>query len=120
VPVAPMLALSAVAEGTAAWAASWVHLTWLGAAAVLYLAYPISLASGLAWNSLLSRYSAATFAPIALLVPVVALLGGAAIYGERLTPTGLSGSVMVLAGLCVLIAGSRAAPKATVARVSQP
>ncbi len=113
-PAIAMLSLSAFAEGTAAWQQSWTHLTWLGVGAVLYLAYPISLASGWAWNSLLSRYSAATFAPFALLVPVVAMAGGALIYGERLTTLGLAGSALVLAGLAVLVVAGRVASKPTV------
>ena len=107
VPPLPMFALSAATEGFGAWSASWAHLTWIGAAAVLYLAYPISLACGMAWASLLSRYSAATFAPFALLVPVVAMACGAVIYGERLTGTGLAGSGLVLVGLGVLILAGR-------------
>lgn len=113
-PAVAMLGLSAFAEGMTAWTESWTHLTWLGVGAILYLAYPISLASGWAWNSLLSRYSAATFAPFALLVPVVAMAGGALIYGERLTPLGLGGSALVLAGLAVLVVAGRVAPKPTV------
>ena len=107
VPPLPMFALSLATEGPDAWAASWAHLTSVGIAAVLWFAYPISLLSGIAWASLMSRYAAATFAPFALLVPVVAMACGAAIYGERLTGAGLAGSALVLAGLGVLIAAGR-------------
>lgn len=107
VPPLPMLALSAFAEAPDAWAASWAHLTWAGAAAVLYLAYPISLGSGMAWASLMSRYPAATFAPFALLVPVIGMAGGAWVYNERLTILGMLGSGLVLAGLVVLIWAGR-------------
>lgn len=113
-PAVAMLSLSLVVEGPTAWREGWSHLSWLGIGAVLYLTYPISLASGWAWNSLLSRYSAATFAPFALLVPVVAMAGGALIYGERLAPLGLGGSALVLAGLGVLVVAGRVAPKPTV------
>ena len=107
VPPLPMFALSLATEGPSAWGDAWVQLTWIGAAAVLWLAYPISLASGVAWTSLMSRYSAATIAPFALLVPVIAMASGALIYGERLTPSGLAGSLLVLAGLVVLMAAGR-------------
>lgn len=115
VPAVAMLALSGIAEGMPAWRASWAHMTWLGVGAVLYFAYPVSLASGWAWNSLLSRYSAATFAPFALLIPVVAMAGGALIFGERLTPLGLGGSALVLVGLAALVASGRMASKSTAA-----
>jgi O-acetylserine/cysteine efflux transporter len=113
-PAIAMLALSAIVEGMPAWTDSWQHLTWLGVLSIAYLAYPISLASGWAWNSLMSRYSAATFAPFALLVPIVAMAGGALIYGERLNPSGIAGSVLVLAGLAILVVAGRVAPKPTV------
>lgn len=107
----PMFALSAATEGVDVWAASWAHLSWLGAAAVVYLAYPISLASGVIWGSLLSRYTAATFAPFALVVPVVAMAAGAFLYQERLSGYGLAGSALVLVGLAVLILAGRRAMK---------
>ena len=113
VPPLPMLALSAATEGFDAWSTSWAHLTWLGVAAVLYLAYPISLATGMAWNSLLSRYPAATFAPFALLVPVIGMAAGAVVYGERITITELAGSILVLAGLVIIMVAARSAARPT-------
>ena len=95
----PMLALSWVFEGPAAWSQSWQQLTWTGVATVLYLAWPISLFTGWAWANLLSRYAAATLAPMALLVPIVAMSAGALVYGEGMTVMGVSGSLLVLLGL---------------------
>lgn len=95
----PMMALSYAFEGPVAWRYSFEHLTWTGIAAVLYLAWPISLFTGWAWASLLSRYPAARLAPLGLLVPIVGMAGGALVYGERLTLLGVCGSALVLLGL---------------------
>jgi O-acetylserine/cysteine efflux transporter len=109
VPPLPMLTLSAVVEGTEAWHAAWTHLTWVGLAAVLYLAYPISILSGTLWGNLMARYTTAQVAPFALLVPVVGLAGGAWIYGEPLTLPNLGGSALILAGLAVIVLAGRRA-----------
>lgn len=109
VPPLPMLALSAAFEGVAAWQAAWTHLTWAGVAAVLYLAYPVSIVSGAIWGSLLARYPAATVTPFALLVPVIGMAGGAAVYGERFTLANLAGSGLILAGLTFIVLAGRAA-----------
>ena len=90
---------------------SWRHLTWLGVASVLYVAWPVGVLSGWAWGSLLSRHAAARFAPVALLVPVVSLIGGALVYGERPSGSAIAGSGLILAGLSVAIqAGETANP----------
>ena len=75
---------------------------------MLWLAYPINLASGAAWGLLMARYPAATFAPIALLVPVIGMAGGVLVYGERLGPGALLGSALVIAGLAVLMGAAQA------------
>jgi O-acetylserine/cysteine efflux transporter len=108
VPV-PMLALSYWVEGPAAWASAWTHLTWLGAGAVLYLAYPVSILGGAIWGNLLARYPAALVAPFALLVPVIGMAAGAVVYGERLTPANIAGSGLILAGLALIMLAGRAA-----------
>lgn len=107
IPPLPMLALSAAVEGTAAWANAWTHLTWLGATAVLYLAYPVSLAGGAAWGSLLARYPAAVVAPFALLVPIIGLACGALIYSEKPATLDFVGSAMILAGLALIVFSNR-------------
>ncbi len=110
----PMLALSYAVEGPAAWQSAWTHLTWLGAGAVLYLAYPVSILGGAIWGNLLARYPAAQVAPFALLVPVIGMAAGAAVYGERLTPANVAGSALILAGLAlIMLAGRTALTKPT-------
>jgi len=103
VPPLPMLALSAVVEGVDAWRIAFTQMTWLGLAAVLYLAYPISLAGGVAWGSLLARFPAVLVTPFALLVPVIGIASGAVVYGERLTLANMAGSALVLTGLAVIV-----------------
>jgi O-acetylserine/cysteine efflux transporter len=108
IPPLPMLALSAIVDGLPAWQAAWANLTWLGIAAVLYLAYPVSVVGGAIWGGLLSRYPAATVAPFALLVPVIGMAGGVMIYGENLTLANLAGSGLILAGLALIVVAGRA------------
>ena len=115
VPPLPMLALSAAVEGVDAWAAAWSHLTWLGVAAVAYLAYPISLAGGAAWGSLLARYPAAVVTPFALLVPVIGMASGAVAYAERPTPVNLAGSALILVGLAIIILSTSRSAKSVAA-----
>ena len=107
VAAGPLLALTLMVEGPAAIAAALSHLTWRGAGAVVYLAYPIALLSIAIWNGLLARHSAAAVAPFALLVPVVGLALGALLLGEQVTPAIIAGCGLILLGLVVTLSGDR-------------
>ena len=54
-----------------------------------------------------SHYSAATVAPFALLVPVVGMVAGSAVFGEPLGPFELWGALLVMAGLGFNVFGDR-------------
>jgi len=101
VPPLPMLALSLWADGPATVWTAMTSATWLGWGAVFYLAYPVSVMTLAMWGSLLARYSTASVAPFALLVPVVGYLCSAVIYGERLTPVTFIGAALLLASLTI-------------------
>lgn len=110
VPPLPMLALSLLSDGPAVVWHALTSATWLGWGAVLYLAYPVSVVTLAMWGSLLTRYSTASVAPFALLVPVVGYVCSALIYGERLTPATFVGAALLLASLAInAFAPSRAA-----------
>jgi O-acetylserine/cysteine efflux transporter len=62
------------------------------------------------WGDLLRRYPAAVVTPFALLVPFVAAVSSAIVFGERFGPLRLCGMALVLAGLAVIVlAPARAA-----------
>lgn len=94
----PLALMSWLLEGPAGFAAlASPSLTLV--AVVLILAYPATLFCFGMWSHLLSRYPAASVAPFALLVPVVGLVAGAVIFGERIGPIELTGGSLVMAGL---------------------
>lgn len=84
-----------------------VGLQPLGWLSVLYLAYVASLLGYAGWGDLLARYPASQVTPLALLVPVVALLTGYVMLGERLGTWHWVGIVMVMAGLMAHVFGLR-------------
>ena len=57
------------------------------------------------WARLLARYSAATVAPFALLVPIVGMIAGAIVFSEPMRPVELAGGVLVMAGLALNVFG---------------
>jgi O-acetylserine/cysteine efflux transporter len=59
------------------------------------------------WSRLLARHPAASVAPFALLVPIVGMVAGSAVFGEPLDPFEVWGAVLVMAGLSVNVFGDR-------------
>jgi O-acetylserine/cysteine efflux transporter len=55
------------------------------------------------WGKLLSTYSASIAAPFALLVPVFGGLSAYVYLGETLSPQRLAGSLMIFAGLAIIL-----------------
>ena len=77
--------------------------------AVLVLAYAGTVFGFGLWARLLAKYSAATVAPFALLVPLVGMVAAALILGEPFTLIEFAGGVVVMAGLAVNVLGDRLA-----------
>jgi O-acetylserine/cysteine efflux transporter len=103
VPVIPAFALSAVVERPEAWVHTWetvrpVSLLALGFTVVFstWLGFAI-------WGRLLSTYAASVAAPFALLVPVFGGLSGWLALGEVPTTQRLMGSVLIFAGLAIIL-----------------
>jgi O-acetylserine/cysteine efflux transporter len=103
-----MLGLAGWLEGPAAISAAVLGLSGKGIAALLYLAYVISILSGAMWAYLFARHSAAVVAPFALLVPVVALAAASGAYGEQPDGASLIGGGLIIAGLAVNVFSGRA------------
>ncbi|WP_274572318.1 EamA family transporter [Neisseria leonii] len=77
---------------------------WLAAA---FLAYVSGLFGYGGWGRLLARYPASLVTPLALLVPVIALLVSALVLGERLNGWQWGGVAVVMAALLVQVSGGR-------------
>ena len=105
VAILPLLALSWFLEGPALWCQAFGQLTWNGVGAVVYLSYVATLGGYGLWGKLLSRYSAASVAPWALLVPLVGMSSAALLLGERLSLGQSLGAVAVMTGLLVHVFG---------------
>lgn len=114
--IPPMLVLSAVFEHRQLHVLS--HLSARTGGAVLYIAV---LATGLGnflWYRLIQRVGPSRTAPFSLLVPVVSLVCGWWLLGERLTPAQGLGVCCVLLGVGAVALASR--PRARVAGAPVP
>ncbi len=99
VSVPPLLALSLIFEGPATISHALGNLEFLSIAAILYLAYPVTLVALAIWAWLLAHYDAAAIAPYALLVPVFGLSSAALVLGEIPNTQSLIGSAIIVAAL---------------------
>lgn len=102
VPPAPALALALAHDGPRGLVHELAGASWLGLVAALYLGAVATVLGYAIWGFLLRRYPAAAVTPFALLVPFVAALGSALVFGERFGPARLTGMALVLAGLAVI------------------
>jgi O-acetylserine/cysteine efflux transporter len=73
---------------------------------VAYLGWcSTALAYGL-WTSLLQRHPASRVAPFGLGVPVVGILAGVLVLGERVTAWQWAGAALVVSALASVVAGA--------------
>jgi O-acetylserine/cysteine efflux transporter len=105
VPPLPLLAASLIFEGPGAIPAALEHVTWRGIASIAFMSYLATIFGFSVWASLLSRYSASLVSPFALLIPVVGMIAGALLLGERITSLEIAGGALVFAGLLINIFG---------------
>lgn len=103
----PLLVLSLILEGPAEITASLAGMTLPGVAALGYIVYISTWIGFTIWNSLLSKYSAATVTPFALLVPIFGLLSSALFLGEPLQSWKFIAGALVLTGLAINVFGPR-------------
>ena len=99
--VPPLLALSLLLEGPAAIAAGLARATPLTWAAVLWQSVGNTMFGYACWAWLLSRYPAATVAPVSLLVPVFGFGASALLLHEPLPPWKIGATLLIMAGLAV-------------------
>ena len=99
--VPPLLALSLVMEGPAAIIAGVRHASAATWAAVAYQSAGNTMFGYACWAWLLSRYPAATVAPLSLLVPVIGFAASAIVLGEPLPLWKIGATLLIMAGLAV-------------------
>lgn len=99
--VPPLLALSLLLEGPTAIAEGLRHATLGTWAAVLYQSAGNTMFGYACWAWLLSRYPAATVAPVSLLVPVFGFASSAIILGEPLPLWKIGATLLIMAGLAI-------------------
>jgi len=103
----PLFALALVVEGPHRMLAAVTGMTWLGAGAVAYIVYPVTLFGFSFWGWLLARYPAATVVPLTLLVPIVGIGSSVIVLGEPLQGWKITSALLVMAGLCINMFGPK-------------
>jgi O-acetylserine/cysteine efflux transporter len=99
--VPPLAALAIAVEGWDALAVGIAQADALAWAAVAWQAWGNSIFGYAAWGWLLSRYSAATISPMALLVPLFGMGSSAWWLSESLPGWKLMAATLVMAGLAL-------------------
>lgn len=103
VPPLPSLVLSMALDGPASLGPTLAGASWAGVAAAIYLGVVATVIAYAIWGALLRQYPAATVAPFALLVPVVAAWASSLVLDERFGEVRLAGMALVLLGLAVVV-----------------
>ncbi len=111
--VPPLLVLSLVLEGPDAIMTGLHHATWVTWSAVAWQSVGNTMFGYACWAWLLSRYPAATIAPLSLLVPLFGFGASALLLGEPLPLWKLGATALIMAGLAVNLLWARSGqPKA--------
>ena len=107
VALGPLVGIALVFEGPSRLLGAVTHLTWLGAGAIVYIVYPVTLFGFSVWSWLLGRYKAATVVPMTLLVPIVGIGSSVLVLGEALQTWKILAALLVCGGLGVNMFGPR-------------
>jgi O-acetylserine/cysteine efflux transporter len=99
--VPPLLTLSLLIEGPDAILAGLHHATWVTWSAVAWQSVGNTMFGYACWAWLLSRYPAATVAPLSLLVPIFGFGASALLLGEALPLWKIGATALIMAGLAV-------------------
>ncbi len=101
--VIPAFALAFAFEGPERIIESLTHLRPITYASIAFTVVFSSWLGFAMWGKLLSTYPASIAAPFALMVPVFGGLSAWIFLGETLSPTRLAGSLLIFAGLAVIL-----------------
>ena len=103
----PLLVLSLIFHGPMSMLASLQNISLLSLGSVAYITYISTLFGFGVWSFLLHHYRLPTIVPFTLLVPIVAIVSSALVFGETLQPWKILAGFLVIAGLCINILGPR-------------
>jgi len=77
------------------------HISWVEIAAILFMAYPVTLFGFYMWSWLLNKYDVSTIVSFGLLIPVFGMLGSIIVFGEPLQSWKLMASLFIIGGLYI-------------------
>jgi O-acetylserine/cysteine efflux transporter len=103
IPPLPALAVAAAFDRSPSLPTAIAAATWAGWIAALYLGAVATVLAYAIWGRLLTRYSAATVAPFALIAPCVGVAGSAVAFGEAFPPLRYVGMALIVAGVAVTV-----------------
>ena len=109
-----LLVLSLLLEGPHAIAAGIAKASWITWSTVIWQSVGNTMFGYACWAWLLSRYPAATIAPMSLLVPIFGFGASAAILHEPLPAWKIGATLLIMAGLAVNLLWRRSVPKACI------
>ncbi|MBJ7556497.1 EamA family transporter [Marinomonas spartinae] len=107
IPPIPFFLCSWFIDGPEVITHSLLNINWSTAATLAYLSIFATVGGYGLWSYLMSRYSAATIAPLSLGVPIVGLTSSAILLGETISPMQWIGITLVLFGLLMNTFGGR-------------
>ncbi|REG79351.1 EamA family transporter [Marinomonas pollencensis] len=107
IPPLPFFICSWFIDGPDAMEQSLYAINWGTMATLAYLSVFATVAGYGLWSYLMSRYPAATIAPLTLGVPVVGLTSSAILLSEYISPMQWVGILVVLLGLILNTLGGR-------------
>ncbi len=103
----PLLLVSLLLEGPAAWATAAATFDWRVLANLAYQGFLSTVVGFGIWSMLMRKYPTSTIAPFSLLLPVIGMLAAAVLLGESLDWWKIAAGLLVLGGLLVNQFGAR-------------
>ncbi|SDB81945.1 EamA family transporter [Acinetobacter boissieri] len=107
VPIIPFFLCSVWLDGMDKISNSLIHIQAKDIFVVFYLSIVCSLIGYGLWGYLLNKYETWRVAPLTLLIPVVGLITGFLVLGERLSYAQYIGVFVIGVGLCINMFGQR-------------
>ena len=97
----PLLLLAMAVSGPSSVAQSITDINSSVLFSAAFQAYPTTLLGYWFWNKMIVKYSVSSVAPMTLLVPVFALIGGYLFFGESLDAAQSIAAIVILLGVAV-------------------
>lgn len=82
-------------------------ISWTGVGSIVYVGLISTVLAFAIWGRLFREYSPNTVAPFALLIPIFGIISSALVLKERFTTTELLSLCLVLAGLILVVLGTK-------------